>query len=454
MDKIKRNIRKYTLPGLKRWIFFTIFGILTLTFGVALVIKAHPVTLIAQGIWNVLSYIADNVPPTASGIIAITIGCFLLLYGFFRANKRVLSLVAPDESSLFETLDRAHMENKGIKIVAIGGGTGLSNMLKGIKIYTSNITAVVTVADDGGSSGRLRESLKIVPPGDIRNCIAALSHDEEVITQLFQYRFDDDAPEDLKHHSFGNLFLTALVELGGSNNMADAVKQACKILKARGSVLPISNDPMFLVAELEDGRIIEGESNIPKAEGRIKKLSCQKPMPTILPDVITSINEAEIIILGPGSLYTSIIPNLLVPELVKAIAKSNAIKIYICNVMTQPGETNDYKASDHVKAIQEHTKEYCKDLRKMIDYVIVNNGVPDKKQLEKYEIDNQYPVEIDYSELRNLDVKVYPTNLIQKGNLVRHNPYKLAKAVAEICEKEAKTKNKITKILEPSLLLE
>jgi uncharacterized cofD-like protein len=443
VDKFKHRFRKYTFPGLKRWIFFTIFGICTLAFGIALVIKAHPVTLIAQGTWNILSFIADHVPPTTSGIIAISGGCFLLLYSFFRANKRVLSLVAPDESSLFETLDRARMENKGIRVVAIGGGTGLSNMLKGIKEYTSNITAVVTVADDGGSSGRLRESLNIVPPGDIRNCIAALSHDDEVITQLFQYRFDEGAPEDLKHHSFGNLFLTALVELGGSNNMADAVKQACRILKARGQVLPISNDPMFLVAELEDGRIVEGESKIPEAKGRIKQLSCRKPIPQILPDVISAINEAEIIVLGPGSLYTSILPNLLVPDLVKAISRSNAIKIYVCNVMTQPGETTNYKVSDHIQAIADHTQDFCDDVSKIINYVIVNNGVPEKKQLEKYKADDQYPVEADYSEIRHFNLKAYPTNLVQKGNLVRHNPYKLAKAITEIYEKELRAKKPI-----------
>lgn len=438
MEKIKNNIRKYTFPGLKRWIFFTIFGILTLSFGIALIFKAHPVTVIAQSTWNVLSFIADRVPPTVSGIVAISIGAFLLLYGFFRANKRVLTLVAPDQSSLFETLDRAHMESKGTKIVAIGGGTGLSNMLKGIKQYTSNITAVVTVADDGGSSGRLRESMNIVPPGDIRNCIAALAHDDEIITQLFQYRFDDAAPEDLKHHSFGNLFLTALVELGGTNNMADAVRQACRILKARGQVLPISNDPMFLIAEFHDGRIVEGESKIPKAKGQIKKLSCKNPIPNVLPEVITAVNEADIILLGPGSLYTSIIPNLLVPDLVKAITKSNAVKIYVCNVMTQPGETSDYKVSDHIKAIAEHTKPYYKNLSEIINYVIVNNGTPDKKQLEKYEADEQYPVEVDHGEIKTMNIKVYPTNLLQKGNLVRHNPYKLAKAITDIFEKEIK----------------
>lgn len=448
---MSKTFRKYSLPGLKRWLFIILVALIAVIFGLALVFKAHPVTRIAQFIWNTLSFIADNVPPTISGVIAISLGVFLLIYSFFRANKQILTLVAPDESSLLDTLDRALMENKGSKIVAIGGGTGLSNMLKGLKNYTSNITAVVTVADDGGSSGRLRKSMDIVPPGDIRNCIAALSHDDEVITQLFQYRFDSEAPQDLQNHSFGNLFLTALVELGGSKNMADAVQHACRILKARGNVLPVSNDPMHLIAEMEDGRKILGESKIPEANGKIKRLYCEEPRPKVLPEVIEAINDSEIIVLGPGSLYTSIIPNLLVPEVVEAISKSNAVKIYICNVMTQPGETTDYSVSDHVQALMEHTKETCKDFSRLVDFVMVNNMAPHKSQLEKYKEDNQHPVELDYSVVRELGLRVYPTNLLQKGNFVRHNPYKLSKAILEIYSKELRKKNRaVRKLLKAS----
>lgn len=448
---MSKVFRKYSLPGLKRWFFIVILGLITLIFGLALVFKAHPVTRIAQFTWNTLSFIADNIPPTISGIITISLGIFLLIYSFFKANKQILTLVAPDESSLLETLDRALMENKGIKIVAIGGGTGLSNMLKGLKNYTSNITAVVTVADDGGSSGRLRKTMDIVPPGDIRNCIAALSHDDEVITQLFQYRFDKESPQDLQNHSFGNLFLTALVELGGSRNMADAVKHACRILKARGSVLPVSNTPMQLIAEMEDGRKILGESKIPEANGRIKKLSCEESIPVVLPEVIDSIKDSEIIILGPGSLYTSILPNLLVPDLVTAISQSTAIKIYVCNVMTQPGETTNYSVSDHVQALREHTQNVVEDFSKLVDYVVVNDSSPHKKQLEKYKADNQHPVELEYGLVKELGLKIYPTNLLQKGDFVRHNPYKLSKAILEIYSKQLRRKNRaIRKLLRKS----
>lgn len=444
---MKRLLRKYSFPGLKKWFFFVVLALFAITFGVALILKAHPVTMIAQGTWNVLSFIADRVPPTISGIVAIILGTGLLFFGFYKSNKQVLNIVAPDNQSLFETLDRAHMANKGFKIACIGGGTGLSNMLKGLKNYSSNITAIVTVADDGGSSGRLRESMDIVPPGDIRNCIAALSHDDEVITQLFQYRFDDDAPQDLKNHSFGNLFLTALVELGGSKNMADAVAQACRILKARGTVLPVSNEPMHLIAEMEDGTRIEGESKIPIAKSKVVQLSCKEPRPEILPGVVEAINEAEIIIIGPGSLYTSILPNLLMPDLVRAIAKSTAPKIYVCNVMTQPGETSDYSCADHIRSLLKHTKKYLKTGQRLIDFVLVNDAMPHKKQLVQYRADNQYPVELDIAEIKELDVEIRPANLLQNGNFVRHNPYKLAKAIIQIYQAELKQRYRDSKKL-------
>ena len=418
-------LRKLYFPGFRRWLLYTCLGFLVIIFGLALILKARPVTIIYNLLWDILSFIADRIPPTTSGIIAISLGAVLLLYALFRANKQIFSLIAPDESSMLEALDRYQMQGRGLKVLAIGGGTGLSNMLRGLKEYSSNITAVVTVADDGGSSGKLRESMNIVPPGDMRNCIAALAHDEEVITKLFQYRFDNEAPDSLRNHSFGNLFLTALVELGGTGNMADAVRQACNILKTRGIVLPVSNIPMSLIAKMADDSLVRGESNIPKADGKIKKIFCEEPLPPVLPQVIEAIKLAELIILGPGSLYTSVIPNLLVPDLLQAIDESKAPKVYICNVMTQPGETNNYSVSDHVKAILDHTEQG----QKIIDYVVVNNAEPDKNQLAKYKADGQYPVEVDLFELKKLGVKVISANLLNKGNLVRHNPKKLAKTI-------------------------
>ena len=423
---------------MKRWFIFSVLGLCTIAFGVLLIVKAHPVTFLFNLVWDLLSWIADVIPPTASGVIAICLGAFFLVFAFFQAGKQVLNLVAPDESSLIDALDRHHMEGKGIKIVAIGGGTGLSNMLRGLKSISSNITAVVTVADDGGSSGRLRESMDIVPPGDIRSCIAALARDDEVITRLFQYRFDNNASADLKGHSFGNLFLTGLVELGGSKNMADAVKNACDILRTRGQVLPVSNEPMYLKAEFSDGNIVSGESNITEANGgKIVKMTCDAPAPTVLPDVLEAIAEADLIVFGPGSLYTSIIPNLLVPGMIKALKEAAATKVYVCNVMTQPGETEGYSISDHVAALIKHS-----DGENLFNYVVANDEAPNKTQREKYLEKNQVPVELDEKKINEMGVKLYTTNLLQKGNMVRHNFRRLTKALLSIYKRDQRNQDK------------
>jgi uncharacterized cofD-like protein len=204
---------------------------------------------------------------------------------------------------------------------------------------------------------------------------------------------------------------------------------------------------MRIKAILEDGREIIGESNIPKANGKIEKLVCDGPVPPALDEVIDSVKEAEIIVLGPGSLYTSVIPNLLVPELVRAIAESSAIKIYVCNVMTQPGETDGYSVSDHIEAVASHVYDHAPSLNKIINYVIVNDTEPHKKQLETYKNDNQYPVKIDEEEINKFKLKLYPTNLVQKGDFVRHNPYKLSKAIMEIYSKSLRQKNLMVKEL-------
>lgn len=262
--------------------------------------------------------------------------------------------------SLLENLYRRRKLNRGPKIVAVGGGTGLSMLLRGIKNITNNVTAVVTVGDDGGSSGRLREEMGVLPPGDIRNCIAALADDEDLVTKLFQYRFKTG--EGLEGHSFGNLFLTALCSITG--DMYRAVKESSNVLSIRGRVLPSTLDDMKLVAEMEDGRIIHGESNIPEAHGKIKRLFTDPQNCRALPDVIEAIRDAELIILGPGSLYTSVTPNLLIKEIAHEIAVSKAKKIYVCNIMTQPGETDGYSVSDHINALVNHAGS-----KKIIDAV-------------------------------------------------------------------------------------
>ncbi|MFN8454734.1 MAG: gluconeogenesis factor YvcK family protein [Anaerolineae bacterium] len=254
---------------------------------------------------------------------------------------------------IFEPQQRPHQ--RGPKVVAIGGGTGLSVLLRGLKHHTDNIVAIVTVADDGGSSGKLRRELGVLPPGDFRNCIAALADDEALITQLFQYRFRSG--QGLEGHSFGNLFITAMA--GVTGNFEKALYESGRVLNIRGAILPSTLENVTLLAEVKEGshtRKVEGESVIPAVKLPIERVYLQPDTPPPFPPALQAILSADLIVAGPGSLYTSVIPNLLVAEIVSAIRASTAPKIYICNVATQPGETDDYSLDAHVRAIETHTQ--------------------------------------------------------------------------------------------------
>ena len=312
---------------------------------------------------------------------------------------------------------------KGPKVVVIGGGTGLSTMLRGLKAYSSNITAIVTVADDGGGSGVLRQDLGILPPGDIRNCIMALADTEPIMQQLLQYRFKEGM---LKGQNFGNLFLAAMD--GISSNFEEAVKKMSDVLAVTGRVLPVTTQDVKLCAELEDGYVICGESKIGKHndfhKGRIKRVYLEPCKVEPLKDAIDAIIDADAVVLGPGSLYTSIIPNLLVNEVCGSLKKTNAIKIYVCNVMTQPGETDGYTASQHLEAIEEHA------FKGVIDCCIVNNaGIP--AELEKrYKNDGAKIVEVD---LKDDNMEVISGDFVSvKGDYIRHNTEKLASGIVNI----------------------
>ena len=314
-------------------------------------------------------------------------------------------------------------ENNEAKVVVIGGGTGLSTMLRGLKQYTSHITAIVTVGDDGGGSGKLREDLGMLPPGDIRNCILALADTEPLMEDLLQYRFTEGS---LKGQCFGNLFLAAMA--GISENFEDAVQKMRSVLAVKGKVLPVTLDDMKLIAELENGEIIEGESKIPSEvivrNTRIKKIAIKPIDAKPLEEAIKAINNADVIIMGPGSLYTSIIPNLLVKGIPEAICKSPAKKVYISNVMTQPGETDGFKVSNHLKVLMDY------GVAENIDYVIANNGIipPDIK--EKYAKENAELVVLDYENISNLNVNVIEADLIKiTKRYVKHNAEKLAELI-------------------------
>lgn len=423
--KFKDNVKVtkdvgWLIPGLnvKRWLFLIFLGSVLIVLGFLILADIRPVYLIMEFIRKAAMILPSNILAVAFVILGAGI--------FFKGwQKTTLSIMDMDSrkgnNSLLERLYRRSKLNKGAKIVAIGGGTGLSMLLKGIKKYTNNITAVVTVGDDGGSSGRLREEMGVLPPGDIRNCIAALADDEDLITKLFQYRFKTG--EGLEGHSFGNLFLTALCAITG--NMVRAVKESSNVLNIRGVVLPATLDDMKLAAEFEDGRIVQGESNIPEAHGKIKRLFTEPAVCRALPEVIAAIHDADLIILGPGSLYTSVIPNLLVAGIAEAINESHARKIYVCNIMTQPGETDNYSVASHVNALISHAGG-----RKIINAVLVNNSLPDNIS-EGYAKNGSIPVRLDMENLAPTGVSVVSQKLIQenKEGLVRHSSHRVARAV-------------------------
>jgi len=319
-------------------------------------------------------------------------------------------------------------------VVAIGGGTGLSILLRGLKEYTSNITAIVTVADDGGSSGVLREDLGMLPPGDIRSCILALANTEPIMEKLLQYRFSEGI---LKGQSFGNLFIAAMNEICGS--FEAAVKETSNVLAVTGKVLPMTLEDVTLYAELENGYTIKGESKIPlknkELSSRIKRIFMEPRVSYPLKEAVESIEEADIIVLGPGSLYTSVIPNLLVNDMVDTIYRSKGLKVYIANVMTQPGETDGYTVLDHVNGILDHSRE------DLLDYVIANvEKIPDAT-LKKYIFDGSEPVILgpkDEDILAEKGIKLIKDNLVDiKKDYIRHDSLKLSRILVDLVKNKA-----------------
>lgn len=427
-DKMKEA--GWLLPGLevKRWFALIFLGSLLITIGLMILFNLRPVYFIMEFIRK----IALTVPTDILSVVVTLLGAYLFFKGWQKTNLSMLDLHnGKEKNTLLETLYRRRKLNRGPKIVAVSGGTGLSMLLKGIKKITNNITAVVTVGDDGGSSGRLREEMGVLPPGDIRNCIAALADDEDLVTKLFQYRFKSG--EGLEGHSFGNLFLTALCSITG--DMVRAVKESSNVLSIRGRVLPSTLDDMRLAAEFEDGTVVHGESSIPEVHKKIKRLFTEPSNCKALEDVILAIKDADLIILGPGSLYTSVIPNLLIKEISEEIVKSSAKKIYVCNIMTQPGETDNFAVSDHINALYKHA-----DSDKLIDAVLVNNVLP-QNMADKYEKCGQMPVILDRY---NIKVDIVEKKLIEESRegLVRHSSHRVARAIYYWFRKQQKNNRK------------
>lgn len=345
---------------------------------------------------------------------------------FIKAVSNGGIKISLDSGKLKNLLYEKRILIKGPRIVAIGGGTGLSTMLRGLKEYSSNITTVVTVADDGGGSGIIRKELGVLPPGDIRNCLLALADTEPVLEKLLEYRFEDGR---LKGQSFGNLFLAAMD--GISSNFEEAVRKMSDVLAVTGQVLPVTLEDVRLCAELMDGYRIYGESNIGNHNnthpGKIKKVFVEPSNAKPHREVIESIFNADVIVFGPGSLYTSIIPNLLIEGVTEAIKKTDALKIYVCNIMTQPGETDGYSVLEHIRAIEKHS------FKDIIDFCIINQSDIPEILKERYQKEGAEAVRINNNLLKDIDTEIVCGEYSSVYNYVmRHDTKKLARSIMKI----------------------
>jgi uncharacterized cofD-like protein len=412
---------KWLQPGLlvKRWLFLSFLGGILVVFGMAISAKLTPVLVISRFISTIIDFLVGLMPNHISGPLMFISGLVLLWIGQKRVLGSITQVLMPDgDQELVDRLISHRKLNRGAKIVAIGGGTGLSNLLRGLKRYSYNITAIVTVADDGGSSGRLRREHGVLPPGDIRNCLAALADEEKLVTELFQYRFE--VGEGLSGHSFGNLFLTAMSEITG--DLEKAITASSNVLAVRGRVLPATLADVVLWAKLSNGQYVEGESNISAAHGIIEQIGCNPPNPRAVPQAVIDINEADCITIGPGSLYTSIIPNLLVPEIMRAIANRQAPCIYICNIMSQIGETEGYTVADHVRALDRIAGT------RLFDAILVQKNSPSPRSLSYYQSQGSHFTELDREQLVALNCPILLADVMKETpeGKIRHDSDKLA----------------------------
>uniref|UniRef100_UPI00404857C3 gluconeogenesis factor YvcK family protein n=1 Tax=Cyanobium sp. TaxID=2164130 RepID=UPI00404857C3 len=428
MSRSRRAVR-WLQPGLvvKRWVLTSGFGLLLALLGAAVWADLQPIYWMLSTIKWLLQEVTQVLPRGVTGPLVLVAGAALVLWGQSRSFGSIQQALAPDKGTLLvDALAAQGRLNRGPNIVAIGGGTGLSTLLSGLKRYSSNITAIVTVADDGGSSGVLRRELGVQPPGDIRNCLAALSREEPLLTRLFQYRFR--AGSGLEGHSFGNLFLSALTAITGS--LESAITASSRVLAVQGQVVPATNADVRLWAELENGERLEGESKIGKATSPIVRLGCTPERPPALPRALEAIANADLILLGPGSLYTSLLPNLLVPELVTAIRRSKAPRLYICNLMTQPGETDGLDVAGHLRAIEAQLASLGIDQR-LFSAVLAQEDLGRSPLLKIYRQHGAEPVTCDARHLRKQGYQVMqaPLQGARPTATLRHDPRSVALAV-------------------------
>jgi uncharacterized cofD-like protein len=416
----------------KRWLLLTAAGVLMLGLGLALLRRGEPLDILKPAIaavrwagsrWHPL--LETDWLPISLGLGLLLGGMMLVAYSLWRATASLSGghIRRRSVTDWVGSVVRSRQLAQGPRVAVIGGGTGLSTMLRGLKQYTNNIVAIVTVTDDGGSSGKLQRQLNIPPPGDIRNCIAALADEESVMTELLQFRFRGPGTgEGLRDHAVGNLVIAALTAISDGDFQA-AVRKAGRVLNIRGEVIPSTIERVALRGEMEDGTMIDGETAIAHARKRIKRIHLVPGDASAPPEVLEAIRLADIVVIGPGSVFTSIIPNLLVQGVAEALAATRALRVYVCNVMTQPGETDGFSASQHVKAIEAHVP------RPVFDRVLVNTDVPRRELLEKYRQTGSVLVEPDCDKLRSLGYRPVPGSFVSETDVVRHDPTKLAAAI-------------------------
>ena len=423
------HLLKWLYPGMrfKRWLLLFAGGVMLASLGIAVVFNYKYIDNIEEAIFRAVCLWSGSYDYTFTalvGMLMVLLGFGVMLVAARFVIRSVITVLLPANSSekLVDLIYEKRKLGKGPAITVVGGGHGLSVLLRGIKQATTNVTAVVTVADDGGSSGRLREELGMIPPGDLRNCLVALADTEPLMEKLFQHRFEGDSQ--LSGHSFGNLFIAAMAQVTG--DVETALKESSKVLAVKGRVLPASKEFVRLDAIMEDGSVVCGQSKIPEAHKKIHRVKLFPEHVEAVQSSLDALRDAEAIVLGPGSLYTSIMPNLLVEGIGDALCRSRAVKIYICNVMTQPGETDGYTASMHVKAILDHAG------RNAVDYVIVNSTPVPEDLKKKYAEAGAYPVIVDEDVLKALGVGVIKADLITNHDAIHHDPKKLAESVMQV----------------------
>ena len=415
-------------PGiqLKRWLLLFTAGVIVCAFSLALLFN-NQVMGMAEELLFRLNYLATgkygNSMNLLLGIVGMLLGIGIMIYAVRRIVRSIVEAVSPESSdSLMETIFTQRKLSSGPAITVIGGGTGLSTLLRGMKFITGNCTAVVSVGDDGGSSGRLRHELGIIPPGDLRKCLVAMADSEPLMERVMQYRFEGDSY--LSGHSLGNLFLAAIAETEGG--MEEGLSAASQILKVRGRVIPSTLHNIQLAADMTDGSYVLGQAEIAQVHKTVRQLRMVPEDVPATKSAVEAIRNADILVLGPGSLYTSVICNLLVPDIREAVLQSRAVKIYVCNVMTQPGETDGFGAYEHVKILTEYAG------KPFLDYVIVNSEDISDEQIALYKAKGQEPISPDIEKIEEMGIKVIPARLVSKSDMVRHDPQKLAQAIMSL----------------------